>query len=62
MWLFIFLPIFLSAQERLVGLEINPVIRKAIKQNTVIRKNLQIADTLELPFFDDFSRNTIFPT
>jgi len=62
LWLFIFLPIFLSAQERLVGLEINPVIRKAIKQNTVIRKNLQIADTLELPFFDDFSRNTIFPT
>ena len=61
-WFFLILPVFLSAQERLVGLEINPAIRKAIKEKPLNRKSLQITDTLELPFFDDFSRNTIFPS
>lgn len=57
-----FLPGFLSAQERLIGLESNPVIRKARKDISVSLKSLEINDTLELPFFDDFSRNSIFPS
>jgi hypothetical protein len=60
--IFPFLPVFISAQERIVGLENNPVIRKARKDNAVLRKSLQLNDTLELPFFDDFSRNSIFPS
>ncbi len=59
---FSFLPVLVLAQERIVGLESNPVIRKARRDNPVTRKNLQFKDTLELPFFDDFSRSSIFPS
>ncbi len=61
-FIFSFLPVFISAQERIIGLESNPVIRKAREVNSVSMKSLQLKDTLELPFFDDFSRNSIFPS
>jgi len=59
--LFLFLiPQYSSGQEKLVGLEENPVLRK-LDGGKERLKNFLYTDTLELPFFDDFSRNTIYP-
>ena len=48
-----------SAQEVVTGLQSNSLIKK----NNLIfeRKGLNATDTLELPFFDDFSGRSIFP-
>lgn len=49
-----------SAQEVVTGLITNPVIR-AEWGKLDKKKGLKSADTLELPFFDDFSRITVYP-
>lgn len=48
-----------SAQEVVTGLQSNSLIKK----NNIIfeRKGLNATDTLELPFFDDFSGRSVFP-
>ena len=53
------LPILLTGQERIVELELNPEIRKLFKDGMPKNKSLLSPDTLELPFFDDFSKYTI---
>lgn len=60
---FIFLsvyPAFISAQEIVTGLQSNYLITKT-KNNLPETKGISAPDTLELPFFDDFSGQSIFP-
>jgi len=54
-------PQWLYGQERLVALEDNPGIIQKLKNTKSQSKSLMVPDTLELPFFDDFSRETVFP-
>ena len=64
-WSFILLllggSVWLDGQEKLVGLEDNPQIIRLLGKKMVDHKSLIVPDTLELPFFDDFSRASIFP-
>ena len=60
---FIFLnvyPAFTSAQEVVTGLQSNILITRT-KKNQVKTKGISASDTLELPFFDDFSGRSVFP-
>lgn len=60
---FIFLSVYLPftfAQEVVTGLQSNYLITKA-RKNLVENKGISAPDTLELPFFDDFSGQSIFP-
>lgn len=51
-----------NAQEVLIGLDGNPVLQNAVKQNPqLIEKSLKAVDVLELPFFDDFALMTTYP-
>ncbi|MBI5539372.1 MAG: T9SS type A sorting domain-containing protein [Bacteroidia bacterium] len=50
-----------NAQVVLVPLESNPVIEKYIKENTDNPKNLLSNDTISFPFFDDFSKYSVYP-
>ena len=59
---FLAIPVLLNGQEKLVELELNPEIQKKIKAGLPLLKNYLITDTLELPFFDDFSKYTIYPS
>ncbi|MDY6799741.1 MAG: T9SS type A sorting domain-containing protein [Bacteroidota bacterium] len=54
-------PLFLTAQETLLPLEINPVIKNNIKQKNDPPRTKYSKGILELPFIDDFSKPTIFP-
>jgi len=47
------------SQEVVTGLQINPVLKNRISEKAAVKGIT--ADTLELPFFDDFSDNGIFP-
>lgn len=64
---FILLVLFISpainAQERVIGLTSNGIIQDQYKKYTreAGAKSKQFQDTLELPFFDDFSEYTIYP-
>ena len=49
-----------SAQEVVTGLMTNPLIRSEWERLDK-KKGIKSADTLELPFFDDFSKITIYP-
>jgi len=60
--LFLSLPALLLAQEKVVGLEENPVLRKESKILMPMLKAFLAPDTLDLPFFDDFSRETVYPS
>ena len=60
--LFFSLPALLLGQEKVVGLEENPVLRKESKILMPMLKAFLAPDTLDLPFFDDFSRETIYPS
>ncbi len=51
--------IALNAQEKVVGLYGNPEVEKNSEKLHSLRN--QSNDTLELPFFDDFSLITVFP-
>jgi hypothetical protein len=49
-----------TAQEVITGLSANPLIRSAW-ENPARKKGMFAYDTLELPFFDDFSSQNVFP-
>lgn len=55
-------PLLLSGQEKIVELELNPEIRKKIKDGIPMLKSYLSPDTLDLPFFEDFSKFTIYPS
>lgn len=48
------------SQEALTGLQVNSVLEKAYK-DAVKLKSSKSSDTLELPFFDDFSYQSVYP-
>ena len=51
------------AQERLVPMDFNPVIQQYLKQHgNELLKSTVSADTLTLPFIDDFSEEGIYPS
>ncbi len=64
---FILLVLFISpainAQERVIGLTSNGIIQDQYERYTreAGAKSKQLQDTLELPFFDDFSEYIIYP-
>ena len=50
------------AQEKLIGLKINPIIKKHVNEKGYFNnKYSSSTDTLSLPFFEDFSNYSIFP-
>ncbi|RLD63831.1 MAG: hypothetical protein DRJ01_02650 [Bacteroidetes bacterium] len=61
----IFLTILFSktvfSQERLVPLNKNIVVENYYNKSQISLKSKAVNDTLELPFFDDFSTSTIYP-
>ena len=63
-FLFLLLSFFSFSQEVLSGLQFNPVIREKIRNAGGNIYRSIAADTLPvaLPFFDDFSENTVFPS
>jgi len=61
--IFLFSVNFSFGQEKIAGLQVNGIV-KNYYQNLSKSKKLkgaQATDTLELPFFEDFSKNTVFP-
>ena len=50
----------INAQEILIPLTENPALKAYQKKHSTI-KNLKAADTLELPFLDDFSTSYLYP-
>jgi len=58
--LFAFYLTTVEAQEVVTGLQSNPAIRSAWEKSNK-RKGISAADTLNLPFFDDFSKPTVYP-
>ena len=58
--LFIFCLVTVEAQEVVIGLQSNPQIRSAWEKLDK-RKTIVSSDTLDLPFFDDFSKLTTYP-
>jgi hypothetical protein len=58
--LFILFPGTVKAQEVVTGLQSNLLIRSAWEKSDK-RKGIEATDTLELPFFDDFSKLTNYP-
>lgn len=58
--LFIFCLVTVESQEVVSGLQSNPQIRSAWEKLDK-RKRIASSDTLELPFFDDFSKLTTYP-
>lgn len=61
--LFLFLLALLNAnaQERLIPLSSNTVIKNYISEHPIASQKKQIVDTLNLPFVDDFSATDVFP-
>jgi hypothetical protein len=57
----ILLPAITYAQEVVTGLQVNPVL-KAGQENRRLQKKLTAGDTINLPFFDDFSDNSYLPS
>ncbi len=58
----IILPFNALSQIKLVNLEDNPVIKKYKKTHTIkIEKNKSATDTIDIPFFDDFSTSSVYP-
>ncbi len=49
------------SQERLVPLHENSVVKNFYNKNRMLLKSKAANDTLELPFFDDFSTSTVYP-
>jgi len=56
----IFFEIDLKSQEVLIQLEGNPLIKKHYLEQKRYKKS-EKPDTLELPFFDDFSNSSVYP-
>jgi hypothetical protein len=54
---------YTKAQEYVSGLQVNPQIKAYLKDNVLIAPDKQSKnDTLELPFWDDFSKSTLYPS
>ena len=51
----------LISQEVLIDLQVNPVIKRNLKNSSLNLNKSEFSDTLELPFFDDFAKLNIFP-
>lgn len=61
LYLIIFIPTLVFAQEEVVSpLRYNPIINAQYQKNNARAK--QLTDTLNLPFFDDFSYDKIYPS
>lgn len=64
-YIFVFiLPLFSIGQEYLMGLTGNPVIKSYLKENPNVlntKNDILVYESLSLPFFDDFSKMTIYP-
>ena len=61
--IFLFSVNFSFGQEKIAGLHVNGIV-KNYYQNLSKSKKLkgaQATDTVELPFFEDFSKNTVYP-
>jgi hypothetical protein len=58
--LFIFILSEVKAQEVVTGLQSNIQVRSAWEKSDK-RKGISVSDTLNLPFFDDFSKLTVYP-
>lgn len=56
-----FVPAALLSQETVTGLRSNRIL-KSVKEGRRFQKSFTAADTLNLPFFDDFSGNSYFPS
>lgn len=52
--------LFIDAQEVVTGLQINEQIKRS-SSDSFITKGSSANDTIELPFFDDFSGHSVFP-
>jgi hypothetical protein len=50
-----------NAQVVLVPLESNPVLEKHLKENFENPKSIKANDTISFPFFDDFSKYSVYP-
>lgn len=61
--LFFLIPFWGTAQEYLTPPGGNPLVRKAFLQarELAVKKSGPLTDTLDLPFFDDFSGTEIYP-
>jgi hypothetical protein len=57
----ILLPVAAWPQEVLTGLQVNPIIKSG-SENRRQQKGMAAPGVLELPFFDDFSGNSWFPS
>ena len=59
----LFISAALSAQEVVTGLQFNPVVRMQYLKNKMLKSGYE-EDTLPitLPFYDDFSTSTVFPS
>ena len=61
----LFVSFFANGQEYIVGLGGNPVIKDFLKDNPEVQMGFKTTildyEALELPFFDDFSSNYIYP-
>lgn len=51
---------FAAAQERVIGLQSNYIIKDASENKNKSKSNIS-SEMIELPFFDDFSGTSIFP-
>jgi len=51
----------IAKNERIVPLKGNGVLQRLTYDATVSRTPTSVLDTLELPFFDDFSRESAWP-
>jgi hypothetical protein len=61
--IFLFLSVCLSAQEVVTGLQFSPVIKEhALKYKMQKSGNGEDTIPMNLPFFDDFSANGVFPS
>jgi len=60
---FIFSTVCCLSQETIIDLDYNPVIKNYLRSHpeTMIKRSNARADTLQLPFFDDFSGTQVFP-
>lgn len=60
---FLVLPLFGTAQEMLIPMEGNPVLKtsEALKMRQLWQNKSRDNDTLALPFFDDFAKLQIYP-
>jgi hypothetical protein len=60
--LIIYISFSCSAQETIIPMYHNAVIQQALALNPSIAQKVLVNDTLSLPFVDDFSGTTIFPS